>query len=112
MPWWFWILLWVALAATALLFYVFVGWRLVKSFMALMRQARQSADQLVPEGGFGSAELPLHPQPLPGVFQDPTAARAHWEAGKAARREARRARRVERRLANGQPRALRDLPDL
>ena len=112
MPWWFWILLWVALAATALLFYAFVGWRLFRTFMALLRQARQSADQLVPQEGFGGAELPLRPRPLPGVFEDPDEARAHWQAGRTARREARRIRRVERRTANGQPRALRDLPGL
>jgi len=34
MPWWFWILLWIALVALALLLHLTLGYRLFRKFMA------------------------------------------------------------------------------
>ena len=43
---------------------------------------------------------------------DPILARARYEEGKVTRKAQRRERRIDRRLAHGQPRALRDFPGL
>jgi hypothetical protein len=43
------------------------------------------------------------------LFRDPVLARREYDDAKAARREARRVRRVERKRRNGQPQRMRDL---
>ena len=37
MPWWSWILIWIALVALSLLFYVLLGIRLFRQFMATLK---------------------------------------------------------------------------
>lgn len=112
MPWWFWILLWVALALAAALFYVLIGYRVFRKFMALVREGQSAAGGLVPAPAAGSENVPLRPTPLPGVFMDPETAKELYSEGKADRQADRRRRRVERRMRSHQPRAWRDLPDL
>ncbi|WP_312179378.1 hypothetical protein [Arthrobacter sp.] len=112
MPWWSWILIWVALAAVALLFYVLIGYRLFRQFMAVLKEVEAAGSRLSFTPAAVSA-VPGDPGAgLPAIFEDPEAARLRYEGGKAARKEARRERRVERRHLRGQPRAWRDIPGL
>lgn len=113
MPWWSWIVLWVALVALTLLFLIYCGFRLYRGFSVLLAELgtassvldRLSAPELQADGvdlrHFESA-----------VFADPAAMRSAYRSGKAHRRELRRVNRVARRIERGQPVAIRDLPGL
>ncbi len=112
MPWWSWILIWTALVAVAAVFYGLVGWRIFRKLMAALREVEGAVSKLglsVP-----AAVVPLSgtPEQDLGIFEDPIRAKARYEEGKETRKARRRERRIDRRLANGQPRALRDFPDL
>lgn len=112
MPWWSWILLWVSLVALALLFYVLMGIRLFRQFMATMADLSTAGERL------GRLE-PLDPEtevadpgaapPGSAVFASPAAMRHDYEASKAVRTDARRQRRVQRKTDRGQPQRLKDL---
>ncbi|MCU1567047.1 MAG: hypothetical protein JWQ56_1984 [Pseudarthrobacter sp.] len=112
MPWWSWILIWVALVALSLLFYVLLGIRLFRQFMATVKDLSAAGEKL---GHLAPHEQPPaspHPAgPLPGsaVFASPAVMRHDYEASKSSRREQRRLRRVQRKAERGQPQALGDL---
>jgi len=112
MPWWSWILIWVALTAVALLFYALIGYRIFRRFMAVLSEVQAAGSRL----SFTPAPTPAVPEEAgtrgPAIFEDPEAARRRYEDGKAQRKDARRERRVERRRLRGQPRAWRDIPGL
>lgn len=120
MPWWFWILLWMFLAAAAALFVVLCGIRLFRGFMRLADDAGKALDglglgalDLAPDGGAGEAGAP-RPSPVgtDALFRDPAEARLEYRAGKWTRREARRQRRIARKRRAGQPQRWRDLHPL
>jgi hypothetical protein len=109
-PFWFWILLWVALCAVALLFVIFLGWRIFRAVMATMAEFEAAAAKFSPPAP------PLQDGPqtasevfVPAVFEHPDQARTEYVQGKARRQEARRARRVARRAARGQRQSLHDV---
>ncbi|MDQ0690902.1 hypothetical protein [Arthrobacter sp. W4I7] len=112
MPWWSWILIWVALVALSLLFYVLLGFRLFRQFMATVKDLSAAGEMLghlapvqLPEAGAD----PAGPQPGSAVFASPALMRHDYEASKSSRRELRRHRRVQRKTDRGQPQALGDL---
>jgi hypothetical protein len=125
MPWWSWILIWIALVALSLLFYVLLGIRLFRQFMATMKDLGAAGERFgsplgglpdpytaaVPGGPAGS--VPGHglKQPVPGsaVFASPVQMRHDYLTSKSSRREERRLRRVQRKSDRGQPQALRDI---
>lgn len=127
MPWWSWILLWVALVALSLLFYAFLGFRLFRQIMATFKELGEAGSRFGQSGSrSGSSFGDLEPdansddgqdsgrltQSLPpglAVFASPEQMRLEYHAGKAARRERRRARRVQRKADRGQPQRLRDI---
>ena len=111
MPWWSWILIWVALVAVSLLFYVLLGIRLFRQFMATMKDLSAAGEKLGHLNPVDVRESTGTGQPLPGsaVFASPAAMRHDYEASKSARREDRRRRRVQRKKDRGQPQALGDL---
>jgi hypothetical protein len=112
MPWWSWILLWVALVALSLLFYVLLGIRLFRQFMATVRDLGAAGEKLGQLGPFQEQEEPAAaPATLPGsaVFASPAVMRHDYDASTSARREERRRRRVQRKADRGQPQALGDL---
>ncbi len=112
MPWWSWILIWVALVAVALLFYVLLGIRLFRQFMATMKDLSAAGGKLGHLGPIEALEETGDPsRALPGsaVFASPAVMRHDYEASKLARREERRRRRVQRKKDRGQPQALGDL---
>ncbi len=112
MPWWSWILIWVALVALSLLLYVLLGIRLFRQFMATLKDLGAAGEKL---GHLGFVEQPatdaepVRPQPGSAVFASPTVMRHDYEASKSSRREERRLKRVQRKTDRGQPQALGDL---
>lgn len=111
MPWWSWILIWVALVAVSLLFYVLLGIRLFRQFMATMKDlsaAGEKLGHLSPVDAEDSTDPGRIPQGS-AVFASPALMRHDYEASKSARRDERRRRRVQRKTDRGQPQALGDL---
>lgn len=110
MPWWSWILIWVAILALSALLFVVLGIKLFRQFTAMMRQLGSAADML---SGLDSdsprTPLPEHLLEVLGIYADPEEVRARYEAGKAERRELRRQRRVVRRAAAHRAQKLRDV---
>ena len=113
MPWWSWILLWVALIAVSLLCYLLLGIRLFRKVMATLRELSAAGAKL---GHLPAA--PEQPQddggtrrPVPGsaVFASPEQMRHDYFAAKASRRELRRQRRIKRKAERGQPQSLHDI---
>ena len=115
LPWWFWVLLWVALVLGMLLFLVLSGIRLFRGFMRLMDAVGEAGDRAgvameTPAGPIEYGDAPDRgPSGVAALFQDPEEARAALEAGKARRAEVRRVRRVERKALRGQPQRVADL---
>lgn len=127
MPWWSWILLWIALVALSLLFYAFLGFRLFRQAMATLKELGEAGSRLgqpghrssdpisdldpdaVAEGGSEAGGLTPSLPPGLAVFASPEQMRLEYHAGKAARQERRRARRVQRKADRGQPQRLRDI---
>jgi hypothetical protein len=129
MPWWSWIVIWIALVALSLLFFVVLGVRLYRQFMAAVKDLGEAGDRFstfgsgpgtigstaVHVGRLGSdgddAENGSGPQPEPGsaVFASPVQMGHDYRASKFARQEARRRRRVQRKADRGQPQRLRDI---
>jgi hypothetical protein len=117
MPWWSWILIWIALIALSLLFYVVMGVRLFRQFMATVKELGAAGEKLghlptpVPEAGApwdGTSNAGGAP-PGSAVFASPHRMRHDYHASKSARREDRRLRRVQRRTDRGQRQSLADL---
>lgn len=113
MPWWTWIVIWIALIALSLLFYVLLGIRLYRQFMATLKELGAAADKAGHLGPAGSAdeEPQVREGPRPGaaVFASRARMRHDYHASKSSRREGRRQRRVQRRADRHQPQSLRDL---
>ncbi|HSO17119.1 MAG TPA: hypothetical protein VLS95_14330 [Arthrobacter sp.] len=129
MPWWSWIVIWIALVALSLLFFVVLGVRLYRQFMAAAKELGEAGERFstVPSrpGTFGSTDVHVgrvgsdgdvatdgsSPPPEPGsaVFASPVQMGHDYRAAKIARREARRRRRVQRKTDRGQPQRLRDI---
>ncbi|MCU1515928.1 MAG: hypothetical protein JWQ75_649 [Pseudarthrobacter sp.] len=111
MPWWSWILIWIALVALSLLFYVLLGIRLFRQFMATLKDLGAAGEKL---GHLSAAAPPTQQEPAaaaPGsaVFASPVQMRHDYHTSKSSRRENRRLRRVQRRTDRGQRQSLRDL---
>ncbi|WP_285243016.1 hypothetical protein [Pseudarthrobacter sp. fls2-241-R2A-127] len=112
MPWWSWILIWIALVAVSLLFYVLLGIRLYRQFMTTVKDLGDASARLASLGPAALPEEATDPSrvtPGSAVFASPAVMRHDYEASKSARREERRRRRVQRKKDRGQPQALGDL---
>ena len=129
MPWWSWIVIWIALVALSLLFFVVLGVRLYRKLMATVRELGEAGARFstFPSGPatLGSADVHLAhvgsdgdeagdgsgPRAAPGsaVFASPVQMGHDYGASKSARQEARRRRRVQRKLDRGQPQRLHDI---
>jgi hypothetical protein len=115
MPWWSWILIWIALVAVSLLFYVLLGIRLYRQAMAVMKDLGAAGAKLghlaptiaTPTTGDPQGATP--DQRGAAVFASPAQMRHDYDASKSSRRENRRQRRVQRKNERGQPQSLRDL---
>jgi hypothetical protein len=121
MPWWSWIVIWIALVAVSLLFFVVLGARLYRQFMATLKDLGEAAERFstVPAGPrpaetgdnthpAGAAHQDA-PEPGSAIFASPAQMRHDYRASKFARQEARRQRRIQRKTDRGQPQRLRDI---
>lgn len=110
MPWWSWILIWIALVALSLLFYVLLGIRLFRQFMATLKDLGAAGEKL---GHLSPAVPPAQPEDSSAqgaaVFASPVQMRHDYHTSKSARREDRRQRRIQRRTDRGQRQSLGDL---
>jgi hypothetical protein len=119
MPWWSWILIWIALIALSLLFFGVLGVRLYRQFTATMNELSDAADKLSGVPALGDPDaVPTAPgnaaaspgqEPGDAVFASPARMRHDYHASKVARQSARRLRRIQRKKDRGQPQALRDI---
>ena len=132
MPWWSWIVIWIALVALSLLFFGVLGLRLFRQATTTLSELGEAADRFstlpAPAGpagttgtgstGSGSpagasdpagADEALRPVPGDAIFASPARMRHDYHASKFARQNARRLRRIQRRKDRGQPQALRDI---
>ena len=125
MPWWSWIVIWIALVALSLLFFVVLGVRLFRQFMTTMKELGAAGERFSSfpsaaagppgsalAGPSGSAvESVPGPQLEPGaaVFAEPAPLRHEYHASKLARQDSRRLRRIRRKQDRGQPQVLRDI---
>ncbi|WP_426002712.1 hypothetical protein ACPFL9_11285 [Paenarthrobacter sp. NyZ202] len=113
MPWWFWILLWIALVALSLLLHLTLGYRLFRKFMATVHELGDAGQR------FGNLPQPQEtsdveragntPAPGPAIFASPEQMRHDYVTAKAFRQEVRRRKRVERKAGRGQPQSLHDI---
>lgn len=115
LPWWFWVLLWTVLVLGMLLFFVLTGIKLFRGFMKLVNEAGDASDR-VSEALRQSDEPidygvlpPREPAGVPALFRDPQEARDTFDSEKEQRIEARRTRRVARKIQRGQPQRVSDL---
>nr|WP_024477040.1 hypothetical protein [Arthrobacter sp. CAL618] len=110
MPWWTWIVIWVALLALSLLVLAALGYFLFRKVKALLKEVEHASEVLdrttnPPTGGDGAVR-----EPNIAVFRDPGTVRNEGAEAKALRIAYRRERRIRRRVGRGQPVSLRDLP--
>lgn len=129
MPWWSWIVIWIALVALSLLFIGVLGLRLFRKFMATAKELGEAGERFsnfpsgpgtsrsddvhvgrVGSNGDDAGDGPgQHAVPGSAVFASPHRVRHDYHASKLARQEARRLRRIQRKTDRGQPQALRDI---
>ena len=117
MPWWSWIVIWIALVALSLLFFVVLGARLFRQFMATAKELGEAVDRFstFPAAAAPSADSADGPgaeppaEPGSAVFASPVQMGHDNRAAKIARQDARRRRRVQRKRDRGQPQRLHDI---
>ena len=122
-------MIWIALVALSLLFFVVLGVRLFRKFMATVKELGEAGERFstFPSGPGTSGSADVHvgrvgsdgdeagdgagPRAVPGsaVFASPVQTGHDYRAAKSARREVRRKRRVQRKLDRGQPQRLHDI---
>ncbi|MFJ6454368.1 hypothetical protein [Paenarthrobacter sp. NPDC091669] len=113
MPWWFWILLWIALIALSLLLHLTLGYRLFRKFMSTVHElgdAGKRFSNLSPVAETSDVE-PSENRSRPGsaIFASPDQMRHDYLTAKAFRQEVRRQKRVKRKAGRGQPQSLHDI---
>jgi len=119
MPWWSWIVLWVALVALALLFVIVMGFKLWRDASATMRAFTAVSEDLGQHWEKSSQRAreahvtePRNVVPGSAVFATPEQMKDDYVAAKEERRFARLQRRVARRKERGQLQSLRDIEAL
>lgn len=116
MPWWSWIVIWVALIALALLYIVLLGLKVWRDASRTMRAFEETSASLSDYRHAKAAEwdakapiAPEHAPPGSAVFASPEQMKDDYLAAKGARRIGRLTRRVARRKERGQLQSLRDI---
>ncbi|MDJ0356777.1 hypothetical protein [Paenarthrobacter sp. PH39-S1] len=115
MPWWSWIVIWIALGALSLAYFLLLGikvWRGFSSTVSAFHEAGTTLSQhrrTAEETSDGGQVPAARPSPGWAVFASPEQMKDDYTAAKAARQCERRRRRVARRAARGQLQSLRDI---
>lgn len=119
MPWWSWILIWIALVALSLLFMAFLGWKIWRGVSATARtfsevSAEREAywDQSLERAKVQHVTEARTTVPGSAIFATPEEMKDDYVAAKEERRFARLQRRVARRKERGQLQSLRDIEAL
>ncbi|MCU6480219.1 DNA-binding transcriptional regulator YbjK [Arthrobacter silviterrae] len=119
MPWWFWIVLWIALTALSLLFVAALGFKVWRDATKTMHAATAMGDALNAHWDDRSRKLkavhvtePRTTVPGAAVFATPEQMKDDYLAAKEERQLARLQRRVARRKERGQLQSLRDIKAL
>ncbi|MHA7304169.1 hypothetical protein ACX80E_02820 [Arthrobacter sp. TMN-49] len=119
MPWWSWILIWIALIALSLLFMVFLGLKLWRDVASTTRtfsdvSAERAAywEQSLERATVEHVTEMRADLPGSAVFASPEKMKDDYLATKEERRFARLQRRVARRKERGQLQSLRDIEAL
>lgn len=118
MPWWSWIVIWIALAALSLAYVLLLGIKTWRGFSTVLKSFEETGNRLTDYRDRKTAELadevaqtqPAQERALPGaaVFISPEQLKDDYAAAKAARQSRRRESRISRRAARGQLQSLRD----
>jgi len=123
--------IWIALVALSLLFFVVLGVRLFRQFMATVTELGEAGDRFsrLPSGqgptegadaaganpsgalpGALAGSVPVaFPVPGVAVFASPARMRRYHRDSKLSRQEDRRLRRIQRKTDRGQPQSLHDI---
>lgn len=125
MPWWSWIVIWVALLALSLLYVVLLGIKLWRHVVGLGREFSAASARMGSPLAQPSAELATSPSENPSespgedvpaerepgwaLYSDPGQLVQEYGSGKRSRQAERARRRVHRRGVRGQAQSLRDL---
>ncbi|WP_284978310.1 hypothetical protein [Arthrobacter sp. fls2-241-R2A-200] len=116
MPWWFWILLWIALIALSLLLHVTLGYRLYRKMMSTVRELGEAGKKFSSlPAARTDPDIEAHdapnerPEQGSAVFASPEQMRHDYVTAKAARQEVRRRKRIQRKAERGQPQSLHDI---
>lgn len=115
MPWWFWIVLWIALVALSLAYVLLLGIKVWRDLTATTKFFHEAGSRLGRYRSEKAAELeagrPLATRAAQGaaVFASPEQMKDDYTAAKAARVAQRRRRRMASRAERGQPQSLRDI---
>ncbi|NOJ64522.1 MULTISPECIES: hypothetical protein [unclassified Arthrobacter] len=110
MPWWTWIVIWVALLALTLLVLAALGYYLFRKVKALLKEVEHAGEVFDRSTTPAASPDEAVREFVPAVFRDPADVRDERAVGKALRVAKRRERRVHRRVNRSQPVSLRDLP--
>ncbi|WP_026554747.1 hypothetical protein [Arthrobacter sp. 35W] len=123
MPWWSWIVIWIALTALSLVYIALLGLWLWRRMMRTLSAFEDAGAQLGAYQRARAGELEAlrraaektaaehggTPSPGSAVFASPEQMKDDYVAAKDARISARRLRRVARRSERGQLQSLRDI---
>ncbi|WP_026550383.1 hypothetical protein [Arthrobacter sp. Br18] len=116
MPWWSWIVIWVALLALTALFFLFLGFRVFRGAVSTLGEFEAATDRLqlnsgqtpgsVDEGTGSAGSF------APAVFSTRDEVKAANALQRTERIARRRSARVRLRSERRQPQLLRDMPHL
>ena len=119
MPWWSWILLWIALSALSLLFIALLAlkvwrdaWATARTFDEVSRERGAYWDASLEKAQLACVREPRVAVPGSAVFATPEKMKDDYLAAKVERRFARLQKRVARRKERGQLQSLRDIEAL
>ncbi|WP_303389089.1 hypothetical protein [Arthrobacter sp.] len=119
MPWWSWILIWVALVALSLLFIAFLAFKVwrdasatARTFADVSEERGTYWDQSLERAAVAHVPEPRATVPGSAVFATPEKMKDDYLAAKEERRFDRLQKRVARRKERGQLQSLRDIEAL
>jgi hypothetical protein len=111
MLWWSWVLLWTVLVLLGSAFLGLMLWRLVRTFLVLLRDTEAVAGDFTRrwDDAASGVQRPVRPPPEPALFTPVGEALADYRFGRDQRHDARLRRRMERKDRRGQPQRISDI---
>lgn len=111
MLWWSWVLLWTVLVLLGAAFLGLVLWRVVRTFLVLLRDTETVAEEFARRWDDAAAgvQRPVRSAPDPALFTPVGQALADYRYGRDQRETARLTRRMARKDRMGQPQRISDI---